>query len=165
MTVKDHAAKPPTVTSSAKQARMETENFWQIDGRDIVREDVRMTVFPARERARALEVELTWQALKAPVTLRGSQEPGKSYGGFSARFAARENTILRADGETLSKDEDLTPRKWAELGGVYGGKRGRQARHSAHHAGPGRHWFPVLMAPAQLRIRGRIFSRPHRRRG
>jgi len=123
MTVKDHAAKPPTVTSSAKQARMETENFWQIDGRDIVREDVRMTVFPAKENARELEMELAWQALKAPVTLLGSQEPSKSYGGFSVRFAARENTILRADGETLSKDEDLTPRKWAELEGVYGGKR------------------------------------------
>jgi hypothetical protein len=123
MTVKDHAGKAPTVTASAKQARMETENFWQIDGRDIVREDVRLTVFPAQANARELDVELTWQALKAPVTLRGSQEASKSYGGFSARFAARENTILRADGETLSKDEDLTPRKWAELEGVYGGRR------------------------------------------
>jgi Methane oxygenase PmoA len=123
MTVKDHSAKGPTVTSSAKQARMETENFWQIDGRDIVREDVRLTVFTAKDNARELEVELTWQALKAPVTLRGSQEPSKSYGGFSARFAARDDTVLRADGETLFKDEDLTPRKWAELEGVYGGKR------------------------------------------
>jgi hypothetical protein len=123
MTVKDHSAKGPTVTSTAKLARMETENFWQIDGRDIVREDVRLTVFTAKDNARELEVELTWQALKAPVTLRGSQEASKSYGGFSARFAARENTVLRADGETLSKDEDLTPRKWAELEGVYGGKR------------------------------------------
>jgi hypothetical protein len=123
MTVKDHSAKPPIVVSSAKQARMETENFWQIEGRDIVREDVRVTAFPTQANARELQVELTWLALKTPVTLRGSQEPGKSYGGFSARFAARENTVLRTDGETLSKDEDLTPRKWAELEGVYGGRR------------------------------------------
>ena len=31
--------------------------------------------------------------------------------------------MLRADGETLTKDEDRTPRRWAELEGVYGGKR------------------------------------------
>jgi hypothetical protein len=57
------------------------------------------------------------------VTLQGSAERGKSYGGFSARFAARTNTVVRADGETLTKDEDLNPRHWAELEGTYGGKR------------------------------------------
>jgi hypothetical protein len=126
MTVKDASTKRPAVSASANRARMEAENFWQVDGRDIVRENVRLDVFPAQANARELEVEIAWTALAAlgaPVTLRGSQEPGKSYGGFSARFAARENTVLRADGETLSKDEDLTPRKWAELEGVYGGRR------------------------------------------
>ena len=63
------------------------------------------------------------EVLNAAVTLRGSEESGKSYGGFSARFAAREGTILRADVEALAKDEDLNPRRWAELEGVYGGKR------------------------------------------
>jgi hypothetical protein len=70
-----------------------------------------------------MDVELTWEALAEPVTLRGSAEAGKSYGGLSARFAPREGTTLRADGEALQKDEDLTPRRWAELEGVYGGKR------------------------------------------
>jgi hypothetical protein len=50
-------------------------------------------------------------------------EPGKSYGGLSTRFAPREGTIVRADGEVLKKDEDLNPRRWAELEAVYGGKR------------------------------------------
>jgi hypothetical protein len=55
MTVKDHSANRPAVTSSAKQARMETENLWQIDGREIVREGVRLTVFPrAGQRARVV---------------------------------------------------------------------------------------------------------------
>ena len=123
MTVKDHSAKRPAVSAFANQAQMEAENLWQVDGHDIVREHVRLTVFPAQGGARELEVELAWTALAAPVTLRGSQEAGKSYGGFSARFAPREHTVLRAGGETLSKDEDLTPRQWAELEGVYGGKR------------------------------------------
>lgn len=119
MTVKDHTTKPPVT----KGGRLQVENTWQLDGRDIVREGVVLTVLPSNGDARELTVELTLEALANPVTLKGSREAGKSYGGFSARFASREDTILRADGETLSNDEDLTPRHWAELEGTYGGKK------------------------------------------
>jgi len=122
-TVKDHSDKPPVVSADAREAKLDTRNFWQIDGKDIVKEDVHLTVFPAKDGARELAVELTWEAVSAPVTIAGSTEAGKSYGGFSARFAPREGTVLRADDEVLKKDEDLTPRKWAELEGVYGGKK------------------------------------------
>lgn len=118
-TAKHRSVKTP-VTSGGT---LEAENFWEAGGKDIVRENLRLTAFPSQGRAREFEVELTWEALAAPVTLRGSGEAGKSYGGFSARFAAREGTTLRADGEILKKDEDLTPRQWAELEGVYNGKR------------------------------------------
>jgi hypothetical protein len=119
MTVKDHTTKPPVT----KGGRLQVENTWQLDGRDIVREGVVLTALPSQGDAREITVELTLEALANPVTLKGSREAGKSYGGFSARFAEREDTILRADGETLSKDEDLTPRHWAELEGTYGGKK------------------------------------------
>ncbi len=119
MTVKDHTTKPPVT----KGGRLQVENTWQLDGRNIVREGVVLTALPSNGDARELTVELTLEALANPVTLKGSREAGKSYGGFSARFAEREDTILRADGETLSKDEDLTPRHWAELEGTYGGKK------------------------------------------
>ena len=113
------STKPP----SANGATLQAVNAWQAESKDLVRENLRLTARPSRDGARELEVELTWEALDAPVTLRGSRESGKSYGGFCARFAPREQTVVRADGETLSKDEDLTPRRWAELEGVYGGKR------------------------------------------
>ena len=80
------------------------------------------TVNAGGQQAR-LQAESFWEAVHAPVTLQGSAESGKSYGGFSARFAPGESTILRADGEVLAKDEDRNPRKWAELERVYGGKR------------------------------------------
>jgi hypothetical protein len=125
---KDFTAKPRSggkveAKSGAKQATLTATNFWVVAGKDIVREDLLLTAFPAQGTSRELEVKLTWEALGAPVTLRGSEEAGKSYGGFSARFADRQNTVIRADGETLTKDEDRNPRKWAELEGVYGGKR------------------------------------------
>ena len=118
-TAKHRSAKAP-VTSGGT---LRTENFWVADGKDIVKEKLRLTVLPAKDNVREMDVELTWEAVGAPVTLRGSAEAGKSYGGLSARFAAREGTALRADGEVLTKDEDRTPRRWAELEGVYGGKR------------------------------------------
>jgi len=122
-TAKLRSAKTPVAGAAAGEARLQAANFWQADGRDIVRESLRLVVFPARDSAREMDVELTWEALGAPVTLRGARDQSKSYGGFCARFAPRENTVLRADGEVLSKDEDLTPRRWAELEAVYGGKR------------------------------------------
>jgi hypothetical protein len=117
------SASTPVTSVAPGEARLEAHNIWQADGRDIVGETLRLTVLPARGATREFRVELTWEALHSPVTLRGSPDPGKSYGGFSARFAPRENTIVRADGEVLQKDEDLVPRAWAELEGVYQGKR------------------------------------------
>jgi hypothetical protein len=118
-TAKHRSEKAPVTSGGTLRA----ENFWVADGKEIVKEELRLAVSPAQGNSREMEVELTWEAVGAPVTLRGSAEAGKSYGGLSARFAAREGTTLRADGEVLTKDEDLTPRKWAELEGVYGGKR------------------------------------------
>jgi hypothetical protein len=122
-TAKPRTAKAPVVSANATQASLEADNFWEADGKDIVREHLRVTVLPTEKTSRTLDVQLTWEAINAPVTLQGSAESGKSYGGFSARFAERKETVVRADGDVLTKDEDRNPRKWAELEGVYGGKR------------------------------------------
>jgi hypothetical protein len=123
-TAKHRPDKPPKTAATARSARLDVQDFWQIEGgRDIVKENVRLTALPTADNARELEVELTWEALKEPVTLAGSEEKGKSYGGFSARFAPRENTVVRADGQVLTKDEDLVGHQWAELEAVYGGRK------------------------------------------
>ena len=119
MTVKDHSVKPPATDGG----RLQADNVWQIEGRDVVREGVILEAKPATGGSRDLNVTITLEALAEPVTLKGSRESSKSYGGFSARFAPREDTILRADDEILAKDEDLTTRRWAELEGSYNGKR------------------------------------------
>jgi len=134
-TAQDRSTGTPS-TAGGKQATLEASDVWRAGSEDIVREHVRLVAFAARARLRDLEVELTLEALHGPVTLQGSRENGKSYGGFSARFAARQNTILRADGVTLSHDEDLTPRSWAELEGVYEGKRAA-LRITPDPSGPG----------------------------
>jgi len=122
-TARHRSAKAPAASITKGAARLEAHNFWEADGKDIVREDLQLTVFPTQGSSRELELVLTWEALAAPVSLGGSIESGKSYGGLSARFAARQGTILRADGDAVAKDEDLIPHMWAELEGTYGAKR------------------------------------------
>jgi hypothetical protein len=122
-TSQERAAQAPVTRANGREARLETRNVWEAGGKDIVRERLLLTILPARGGTRQMEVELTWEAIHAPVTLAGSPEAGKSYGGLCARFAPREKTILRADNHVVEKDEDLAPHGWAELDAVYGGKR------------------------------------------
>lgn len=121
-TAKHRTVKPPVVTAG-KDANFAVENVWEAGGKDIVRENVKVRILPTEGTSRELELELTWEAIGAPVTLQGSAERGKSYGGLSTRFAPRQGTVLRADGVALTKDEDLVPHQWAEMEGVYDGKR------------------------------------------
>jgi hypothetical protein len=104
-------------------AQLLAENGWYVKDARIVREIVEILVHPARGDERRVDVWLEWEALKEPVTLRGSQEQGKSYGGFSARFAPRENTVIRSSEGLVAKDEDLVPHRWAELEAVYQGRK------------------------------------------
>lgn len=122
-TAKHRTVKPVATKVSGKAATIEAHNVWEAGGKDIVKEDVSMTILPAKGPSREMNLTLTWEAIDAPVTLAGSREPGKSYGGLSARFAPREGTVIRTDGQTLEKDEDRNPRQWAELEAVYGGKK------------------------------------------
>jgi hypothetical protein len=122
-TAKHRSDQVPETKVKGKEAVLVAHNVWEADGKDIVREGLQLTAYPSKNGAREFDIALTLESIKDPVTLRGSREKGKSYGGVSARFAARENTVIRADGEVLTRDEDLNPRKWAELEGVYGGKR------------------------------------------
>ncbi|MGQ9917317.1 MAG: DUF6807 family protein [Bryobacteraceae bacterium] len=116
--------------------RLMAENGWYMKGARIVREVVEILVHPAREGERRVDVELEWEALKEPVTLRGSQEAGKSYGGFSARFAPRQETRIRTSEGEVDKDEDLAAHRWAELEAVYGGRRA-VLRITPHETNPG----------------------------
>jgi hypothetical protein len=122
-TAQHHSVKPPATTATKSAAGLEVDNTWKAGGKEIVREHLRLNVLPAQGGAREMDVELTLEAIDAPVTLKGSRERGKSYGGVSARFAPREGTVVRADGQVLARYEDLNPRQWAELEALYGGKR------------------------------------------
>ncbi len=102
---------------------LEVENGWYTGAKRIVRETVRIDAKPSNRESRTFTVTLTLEALGEPVTLRGSHEKGKSYGGFSARFAERDATTLSSADGPVAKDEDLIPHRWAQLQAVYGGRK------------------------------------------
>jgi len=107
----------------ADRAWLVADNGWYVGDKKIIKESAILTAFAAQGFSRSFEIELKLEAVDQPVTLRGSQEKGKSYGGFSARFAPRERTVIRSAEGPVPKDEDLLPHKWAELEAVYGGKK------------------------------------------
>jgi hypothetical protein len=123
LTVQLRPAGAPGVGATAREALLTVRNLWQAGGRDIVREDLRLTVFPTRDGAREFRVQLIWEAISGAVTLRGATDPGKSSGGFVAHFAPAEQRVLRADGQVVAKDEDLNRHRSVEVEGVYAGKR------------------------------------------
>jgi hypothetical protein len=113
------------ITQDVRPTRAElvASNGWYVGEKKVVNETARITLLPAHGNSRTFEAELTLEAVDQPVTMRGSPDKGKSYGGFSARFAPRENTLMASAEGPVEKDQDLVPHKWAELTASYGGKK------------------------------------------
>ncbi len=86
------------------KARLKVENGWFAGGKKIIRETVEILTRKANQGRRELDIALTFEALDEPVAIAGQQD-GKGYGGFSVRFASRENTVLRTGSGIEAKDE------------------------------------------------------------
>ena len=111
------------LATSGQSARLEVDNGWFTDtGRQVVREHVEITALPLEGQERKLRFKLTFEALE-PVTLKGDPVDNKGYGGFSIRFAPRENTVIAADKGLEAEDSNEVPHPWAKLTADYeGGK-------------------------------------------
>lgn len=127
-----------TRRASASEAVLEMENGWYAGGAKILKETVRIVAKPAAgAKSRELDITLTFEPLTGPITLKGSQEKGKSYGGLSARFAPREQTSITADTGAVAKDEDLVNHAWAEFTGTYAGGKRASLRIDSEPQNPG----------------------------
>ncbi len=104
------------------RARLEAENGWFADGRQVLRERVTVTAHRARGRTRRMEFTLIFEALE-PLEIAGEPAQKKGYGGFSIRFAPRRQTLLRTDAGVEKEDSNMAPHAWAELEGDFEGGR------------------------------------------
>lgn len=110
--------------------------LWIAGDKTLMRETATYTAHPARDGARDLDVSVVLEALSEPVTLGGSRERGKAYGGLNVRFAPRTETAIRTSEGDLKRDEDLVPHAWAEMEATFQGKRAR-LRITADPSNPG----------------------------
>jgi hypothetical protein len=114
------------ILEKSANGTLRVKQYWVADGKRWVRETVEVRVPPLTKgahAARVIEVALTLEALEAPVTIYGSPDEGKAYGGFNARFATRESTVIHAGSQRDVKDQDRQFHESATLEGTYGGKR------------------------------------------
>lgn len=106
---------------SAESAVIGAENGWFVGERKAVKETVELTVNRAEGGRRTFDVQLTFEAVGAPVEITGREVKG--YGGFGVRFAPRTETVLRTDAGVEPKDTDMVKHPWAELEALFGGRR------------------------------------------
>ena len=104
------------------EAVVAVENGWYLGERKVARETVRITAHPTHGDSRAVDFKLTFEAIGTPIELAGAPENNKGYGGFSVRFAPREQTVITTDSEREAKDTDMKPHAWAQLAALYQNK-------------------------------------------
>jgi hypothetical protein len=110
-------------SSSGKSAALNVTAGWFFDGQRIIDEYLSMRADPLEGNSRKLHFTIRLEATGDPVELTGELANNKGYGGFSVRFAPREDTVVRTDKGMEVKDTDMAPHPWAELEATYYGKR------------------------------------------
>ncbi len=106
-----------------ESARLKVENGWYAVEERLVREIVEIVAMPVREGRRTLKFFFSLEALNREVGIQGDPTNQKGYGGFSVRFAPRENTVITSDSGIEKGDSNMVPHAWAELAGTYSGGR------------------------------------------
>lgn len=98
-----------------KRAVLSVENMWTLDsGEDVVRETVKLSIYPSNDQGRIIDVELTFEALDYSVELLGAK--GGGYGGLTIRGARDfKEGVITTDKGTLEGDSTNKAFKWADL--------------------------------------------------
>jgi hypothetical protein len=98
-------------------AALEVENIWKLDsGETVARETVTLYVYPSDGTGRAIDVSLTFQAVGGPLTLQGSFDANKAYGGLSFRGAPFfKGAVLTTDSGELKNDSDFEEFLWVDI--------------------------------------------------
>jgi hypothetical protein len=94
-------------------ATLGVENGWYVGDKKVVQERVWLRVHPATADSRAIDVECAWTPLGQAITLTGAE--GKSYGGFTLRFAPGTNTAITIPSGLTTEDLAMTNLPWADF--------------------------------------------------
>ena len=112
-----------TREATAAGATLAFRDGWYVGERKVVEEEIRIAVHPAVNGRRDLDFTLSFRPTGADVSIAGTSEGNKGYGGFNLRFAPRTGTTITTEKAADVPDSDRVPYAWAELAGDFGGKR------------------------------------------
>jgi hypothetical protein len=98
-----------------QHATIGVENGWYVGKRKVMIERFWLSVYPAIDTARAIDVSLTLIPVDRPVTLWGAAE--KSYGGMTLRFDVPRHKMPVIMVSSGKADQDLKVKRlaWADL--------------------------------------------------
>jgi hypothetical protein len=105
-----------------KTATLGVENGWFVHDKQVMKEELWLTLQPATSNGRNIDVALTWTPIDEPVTLGGAEE--KSYGGVTLRFAPRKDTVITVPSGRTTEDLLITKLPWADLSAQFKGAAG-----------------------------------------
>jgi type 1 glutamine amidotransferase len=111
-----------TRDTGASSATLAFRDGWYVGERKVVEEEIRIVARPAVNGRRDLEFTLTFKPVGADVSIAGTTEGNKGYGGFNLRFAPRTGTTITTEKGDVA-DSDRVSYPWAELAGDFAGKR------------------------------------------
>ena len=104
----------------AEAALLGIENGWFTGTQKVMQERVWISVHPATDSSRAIDLDFTWQPIGTPITLAGAE--GKSYGGLTLRFAPRTETAITTPLGNTAEDLYMTRLAWADLSARFAGR-------------------------------------------
>ncbi len=110
-----------TRESDENGATLAVENAWKLGngkGETVGREIVRIQVGRAADGTRAIDLDLTFDAVGGPVELLGAA--GKGYGGLNLRFASVDGRTLLTDRQPSPQNSDCKPFEWVDLSAAFG---------------------------------------------
>lgn len=100
-------------------AELTVLNDWMLDdGTDVADEQTSITIAPAGDSSRIIDVASKITAGPEPITLRGAALP-KGYGGHMIRFAPRTGERITTDRGERTRDSDRLPFRWADYSATF----------------------------------------------
>ena len=107
--------------AAADRAVLAFTDGWYIGDRKVVEENIEIIAHPVIAGRRDLDFTLRFRAMTDNVSIAGTPDIGKGYGGFNIRFAPRTGTLIDTAAQRNAPDSDLKPNDWAELTGDFEG--------------------------------------------
>ena len=111
--------------ADAATARLAVENGWFDGPRKVLKEEFEILTHAVAGRQRTLEFTLRFEATAEPVTIAGTPDGHKGFGGFAFRFAPLDgganHVMIRTEQGVSAKDGVMARHPWAQLSGSFQG--------------------------------------------